>query len=99
MRLIKHVALSHGWGEAVEGNLIAKSSVRMVRHNGVENHPAGRNVIAAQPTKRRKTEFAASPSENRGGCRSRIRPRRATTMPSHHFCVPPPRKQASTGKI
>ena len=44
-----------------------------------------------------KTVFSHLPNEWRGGSKTNHRPSAATTIPSDHFSVEPPRKQASTG--
>ena len=48
--------------------------------------------------RRAKSHSIRGPSESLGGSTSRMRPSSATMMPSLHFSVAPPRKQASTGK-
>src|ERR1700759_4569804 len=99
MRLTRQVALNHGCGETVDGRLMPKSFVRIARQEGLMKQAAGKKAIAAHPAKSRKSTFAPQPSENRGGYINKIRPRRATTTPSHHFWVAPPRKQARIGKV
>ena len=97
MKLMSAPAVIHGCGVKAEGSPIPRSFTIALRHGGVKNQRAGRNAIAASRTNAAKTQFVAAPSEKRGGRATRNNPSSATTIPSAHFCVPPARKQATTG--
>src|SRR4029077_17035480 len=64
---------------------------------GWKNQWLGKKVTVAKTRRARRTRFVSAPSENRGGRASRQTARTIMTMPSSHFGVDPPRKQASTG--
>src|ERR1043166_1148153 len=98
MKLTSAPAVIHGCGVNVGGSAIPRSSTMAVRQGGVKNHRAGRNGIAAKRMNPAKTQLVAVPRENCGGRVIKKSPSNATTMPSAHFCVPPAKKQASTGK-
>src|ERR1041385_245949 len=94
---MRQPAVIHGWGVRADGSEIVKSLTIAFRHTGRKNHRAGRNAIAAKAIRATKMKFVAAPSEARGGRMSRQKPRTVNTIPSAHFCVPPPKKQARTG--
>src|SRR5712691_4958470 len=98
MKLMSAPAVIHGCGVKVEGSEIAKSFTIALRQAGVKNQRAGRNAAIAKTMRPAKTQFAAAPRENCGGRSKRNNPSNATTIPSAHFCVPPARKQARTGR-
>src|ERR1700730_8428053 len=95
---MRQPAVIHACGVRVEGRGIPKSFTIALRHAGRKNERAGRKAIAAKQISATKMQFVAGPSEARGGRTSRYNPSRAVTIPSAHFCEPPPRKQASTGR-
>src|SRR5205823_8228477 len=84
-------------GVTVEGNFIPKSFCSAVRQSGVKNQDCGRKLTRLQSAKAKKTVLIFQPKERRGGWKIRKRPNKATTMPSAHLLVAPPRKTAKTG--
>src|SRR6266550_1958463 len=76
---------------------IPKSLRNAVRHAGIENQRSGKKAIAARIRNAKRALFVTEPSERRGGRTRSKKPSNATTIPSAHFSVAPPRKQASTG--
>ena len=73
------------------------SSAPAARPVGKTNPPAEKRVRHRPPARREEGE-TSSPSEKRGGFTISSTPSMATMIPSAHFSVAPPRKQASTGQ-